>query len=146
MVHISEISWRRLSHPSDVVTLGDQVEVQVLTIDKAEGKLSLGMKQLIPDPWLNVEDTYEYGQVVDGKVIRVTSFGAFVLINNSLEGLVHISEIAAKRIQRLEEVLFVGDLVKAKILKISKGEQKIGLSLKDVEQDNQELVQRIEAL
>ena len=146
LVHISEISWRRLSHPSDVVTLGDQVEVQVLTIDKAEGKLSLGMKQLIPDPWLNVEDTYEYGQVVDGKVIRVTSFGAFVLINNSLEGLVHISEIAAKRIQRLEEVLFVGDLVKAKILKISKGEQKIGLSLKEVEQDNQELVQRIEAL
>ena len=83
---------------------------------------------------------------MDGKVIRVTSFGAFVLINNSLEGLVHISEIAAKRIQRLEEVLFVGDLVKAKILKISKGEQKIGLSLKEVDQDNQELVQRIEAL
>ena len=145
LVHISEISWRRISHPSDVVEIG-QVDVKVLSFDKEQGKLSLGMKQLMPDPWETIDVNYEIGQVVTGKVVRIIDFGAFILIDKDLEGLVHISEISVKRIKSLDDVLSVGDNVNVKIIKLTKHDQKIGLSLKNVPQDNQELVQRIESI
>ena len=146
LVHISEISWRRISHPSDVVELGQEVDVEILSLDKEQGKLSLGMKQLSQDPWETIESNYEVGQVVSGKVVRIIDFGAFILIDNELEGLVHISEVSVKRINSLEDVLTVGDQVNVKIIKLTKHDQKIGLSIKNVPQDNAELAQRIEAI
>jgi ribosomal protein S1 len=146
LVHISEISWRRISHPSDVVSLDQEVTVEVLAVDKDQGKLSLGMKQLTPDPWATIDSDYEIGQEVEGTVVRIIDFGAFVLIGDDLEGLVHISEVATKRIKDLSEVLVVGDKVNVKIIKITKHDQKIGLSLKHVEQQNTELIARIDAI
>ena len=146
LIHISELTWRRISHPSDVVELGDEVDVAVLAMDRETCKLSLGMKQLTEDPWKAIDENYEIGQVVDGKVVRITDFGAFILITNDLEGLVHISEISVKRINDLSSVLAVGDQVKAKIIKLTKHDQKIGLSLKHVDQDNQTLIDRLEAI
>lgn len=146
LVHISEISWRRISHPSDVVQMGDEVEVEVLAIDEEKGKLSLGMKQLSQDPWTTIDANYKVGQVVAGKVVRIIDFGAFVLIDNDLEGLVHISEIATKRINALSDVLSIGDQVNVKIIKLTKHDQKIGLSLKNVPQDNEDLQQKIDAI
>ncbi len=146
LIHISELTWRRISHPSDVVELGDEVTVSVLDIDREACKLSLGMKQLTQDPWHTIDDHYEVGQVIDGTVIRLTDFGAFILISNDLEGLAHISEISFKRIRQLSDVLAVGDSVKAKIIKLTKHDQKIGLSLKHVDQENQVLIDRLEAI
>jgi small subunit ribosomal protein S1 len=146
LVHISEISWRRISHPSDVVELGQEVDVEILSLDKEQGKLSLGMKQLSPDPWETIDANYEVGQVVSGKVVRIIDFGAFVLIDKDLEGLVHISEVSSKRINSLEDVLSVGDTVNVKIIKLTKHDQKIGLSIKNVAQDNPEIDQRIDAV
>lgn len=146
LVHISEISWRRISHPSDVVELGQEVDVEILSLDKEQGKLSLGMKQLSPDPWETIDANYEVGQIVTGKVVRIIDFGAFILIDKDLEGLVHISEVSVKRINSLEDVLSVGDTVNVKIIKLTKHDQKIGLSIKNVQQDNSELAQRIDAL
>ena len=143
LVHISEIAWWRIFHPSDLVTVGDEVNVQVLAIDLEQNKLSLGMKQLKDNPWLTIEEDYAVAQDVLGKVIRLTTFGAFVLIDEKIEGLLHISEISGKRIRSIEEILTVGDTVNAKILKISKDEQKIGLTIKDIAQENQELAERI---
>ena len=146
LIHISELTWRRISHPSDVVQLGDEVTVSVLAIDNENSKLSLGMKQLSEDPWKTIDEHYEIGQIIDGKVVRLTDFGAFILINKDLEGLVHISEISVKRINNLADVLAVGDSVKAKIIKLTKHDQKIGLSLKYVDQDNQTLIDRLEII
>ena len=126
--------------------IGQEVDVKVLSFDKEQGKLSLGMKQLMPDPWETIDVNYEIGQVVTGKVVRIIDFGAFILIDKDLEGLVHISEISVKRIKSLDDVLSVGDNVNVKIIKLTKHDQKIGLSLKNVPQDNQELVQRIESI
>ena len=146
LVHISEISWRRISHPSDVLEVGQTVDVEVLSLDKDQGKLSLSMKQLSEDPWKTIDDHYEVGQVVPGQVVRLIDFGAFVLIGNELEGLVHISEISTKRITELKDVLSIGDSVNVKIIKLTKHDQKIGLSLKYVPQENQDLIQRIESI
>ena len=146
LVHISEISWRRISHPSDVLAIGDEVQVKVLAIDHDEARLSLGMKQLKQDPWETIDVDYEIGSVVNGKVIRVIDFGAFILLENDVEGLIHISEVSTKRIKTLDDVLSVGDSVKVKIIKITKHDQKIGLSMKHVEQDNQEINDRIDAI
>ena len=104
------------------------------------------MKQLSPDPWETIDANYEVGQIVTGKVVRIIDFGAFILIDKDLEGLVHISEVSVKRINSLEDVLSVGDNVNVKIIKLTKHDQKIGLSIKNVQQDNSELAQRIEAL
>ncbi|MEK9727707.1 MAG: S1 RNA-binding domain-containing protein, partial [Candidatus Margulisiibacteriota bacterium] len=146
LVHISEISWRRISHPSDVLNVGDEVKVKVLAIDKEESKLSLGIKQLSTDPWETIDVDLEIGSIVNGKVIRVIDFGAFILLENDVEGLIHISEISSKRIKVLSDVLEVNDQVKVKVIKISKHDQKIGLSMKYVDQDNQAVIDRIEAV
>ena len=146
LVHISEISWRRISHPSDVLQVGDDVKVKVLAIDKEELKLSLGIKQLIADPWDTIDVDLEIGTIVKGKVIRVIDFGAFILLDNDVEGLIHISEVSIKRIKVLADVLQVGDQVNIKIIKVSKHDQKIGLSMKNVDQDNEDVINRIEAV
>lgn len=130
LVHISEMSWVRIKHPSEIVTTGDTVDVFVLGVDKETQRISLGMKQLAPDPWVKLTEKFKVGEVVNGTVSRIVTFGAFIKIDENLEGLVHISEVSNKRIQKVEEVLEVGQEIQAKIIKLSPQEQRIGLSLK----------------
>ena len=141
LVHISELSWSRVNHPSEFVNVGDSVNVFILGVDKENRKISLGMKQLQPDPWVEISSKYNVGTVVNGEVTRVTTFGAFIRFEGELEGLIHISELSNDHIEKVEDVVKVGQKVKAKIIKLITEEQKIGLTLKNVEDESQETEQ-----
>lgn len=132
LLHVSEISWGRVNKPSDVLKVGDKINVYVLSIDKDKKKLSLSMKKLIEDPWNNVDEKYPVGNVVLGKVVRFASFGAFVELEPGVDALVHISQISHKRINKPGDALQIGEQVKAKILDVNKEDKKIGLSIKEV--------------
>ncbi len=130
LIHISDISWtKRVRHPSEAFQKGQTVEAVVLTIDSVNRRISLGVKQLERDPWVKVEEKYPVGEYVEGDVIRVTSYGAIVKLEDDIEGLLHISEIAGRRINRVEDVLDPGDRIKIKIINISSRERRINLSL-----------------
>lgn len=129
LVHISELSWARVNHPSDVVTMGEDIKVFVLGVDKENNRVSLGIKQLHTDPWVNIEERFKLGQLIPGEVSRIMNFGAFVKISDDLEGLIHISEIANRHIEKVEDVLSVGQQLEVRIIKLRPDEQKIGLSL-----------------
>jgi len=131
LVHLSELSWKRVRHPSEVLRVGQETEVFVLGVDKINQKVSLGLKELQPDPWAEATDHFKPGQIIKVKVLRFATFGAFVELDHGLEGLVHISEISRAPIQKPEDVLKIGDIVEAKILRILPEEQRIGLSIKD---------------
>ncbi|RAP33215.1 hypothetical protein DID75_02795 [Candidatus Marinamargulisbacteria bacterium SCGC AG-410-N11] len=130
LVHISELSWSRVRHPSDIVSVGDSVQVFILGVDKDSRKVSLGMKQLLEDPWVTVGEKYKLGQVIEGEITRIVPFGAFMHIDNGLEGLIHISELTLNHVTKVEDVVNVGDKVEVKIIKLQPEEQKIGLSLR----------------
>lgn len=134
LLHVSEMSWGRVAKPSDLLKVGDKIEVYVLEADKENKKLSLSIKKLNEDPWTNVEEKYPVGNIVLGKVVRFAAFGAFVELEPGVDGLVHISQISHKRIANPGEVLKVGELVKAKIVEVNKEAKKIGLSIKEVEE------------
>ena len=129
-LHIGEISWSRIRHPSDAVSEGQQVDVQILKLDPEAKKISLGMKQLIADPWLAATSNYPAETTVTGKVTRVADFGAFVLLEPGIEGLVHISELDHKRVGRVADVLRDGQEVTAKVLEVDPDRKRISLSLK----------------
>ena len=112
LLHISELSWGRVKHPSEIVSEGEKIEVKVLRVDKEKGKISLGRKQVLPDPWAQAEEKYIAESVVEGVVTRLAPFGAFVELEPGIEGLVHISEISTEHISRPEEVLSPGDKVR----------------------------------
>lgn len=135
LLHVSEISWGRINKASDVLKVGDKVKVYILDIDKENKKLSLSIKKLIDDPWSNVEEKYPVGSVVLGKVVRFANFGAFIELEPGVDALVHISEISHKRIAKPSDVLAIGGEVKAKILDVKKEDKKIGLSIKEVEEE-----------
>src|SRR5436190_18589936 len=129
LIHVSELSWtKRVKHPSEVLKKGDTVEAVVLNIDADNQRLSLGLKQLATDMWDEFFSHHKVGDIVQGKVARVTNFGAFVELHEGIEGLVHVSELDEKRIEKPEEAVKVGDLYAMKIIKINEGEKKIGLS------------------
>lgn len=130
LVHISELSWSRVSHPSEILSVGDSVKVFILGVDKENYRVSLGMKQLEADPWVEVSKKYSVGDVVSGTVTRTVTFGAFVKIDSSLEGLIHISELSDRHVEKVGDVLKPGQQIEAKIIKLLPDEQKIGLSLK----------------
>jgi small subunit ribosomal protein S1 len=130
LIHISDISWRkRVRHPSEVFQRGQEVEAVVLTIDSVNRRISLGVKQLERDPWTEVENKYPIGEYVQGDVIRVTPYGAIVKLEDDIEGLLHISEIAGRRINRVEDVLDLGDRIMVKVINVSPKERRINLSL-----------------
>lgn len=134
LLHVSEISWGRINKPSDCLKVGDKIKVYILDIDKENRKLSLSIKKLIEDPWNNVEEKYPVGNIVLGKVVRFASFGAFVEIEPGVDGLVHISQISHKRVEKVENALEIGQSVKAKILDVNKEDKKIGLSIKEADE------------
>jgi small subunit ribosomal protein S1 len=136
LIHISDLSWtKRVKHPSEVLKKGDVVEAVVLNIDAENQRLSLGLKQLATDMWDEFFAHHKVGDVVEGKIVRLTNFGAFVELHEGIEGLVHVSELDEKRIEKPEEQFKAGDVYAMKILKINEAEKKIGLSIKAVKQD-----------
>ena len=133
LIHISELSWGHVNHPSEVLNIGETVKVKVLDIDRDRQRISLGLKQTQEDPWERVVRTYNVGDVLEGKVTKVVSFGAFVEIMEGVEGLVHISELAQHHVENPREVVEPGDEVKVKILEIDEERRRLSLSLKRVE-------------
>lgn len=131
LLHISEISWGKLKHPSEVLEIGQTVNVRILSMNKEKGKISLGLKQTTPEPWSVIDDNYSVGQIVAGKVVQLKEYGAFVELEPGLDGLVHISEVANKRVANINEELTIGQEVKAKILDIDTERKRISLSIKD---------------
>jgi small subunit ribosomal protein S1 len=136
LIHISDLSWtKRVKHPSEILKKGDVVDAVVLNIDAENQRLSLGLKQLATDVWDEFFAHHKVGDIVEGKIVRLTNFGAFVEIHEGIEGLVHISELDEKRVDKLEEQFKPGDVFAMKIIKMQEGERKIGLSIKAVKQD-----------
>jgi len=130
LLHISDLAWNRVKHPSDVVSEGQELELVVLNVDPAKKKIALGYKQLQPKPWDLVPEKYHVGDVVTGKVVRIVPFGAFVQLEPSIDGLIHISQISAHRLEKVEDELRVGDEVEVKILEVNADKRKISLSKK----------------
>jgi small subunit ribosomal protein S1 len=133
LIHISELSWSHVNHPSEVVSIGDTVRVKVLDIDRERQRISLGLKQTQEDPWQRVLNEYKEGDVVDGKVTKIVAFGAFVQILPGVEGLVHISELAQHHVESPAEVVRPGDELKVKILEVDETRRRLSLSVKRVE-------------
>jgi ribosomal protein S1/(E)-4-hydroxy-3-methyl-but-2-enyl pyrophosphate reductase len=138
LLHISELSWGRVKHPSDVVQEGDEIEVYVLSVDKENKRISLSLKQVQGNPWDKVDENYNVGEIVTGKVMRTVSFGAFVQLEPGVEGLVHISRMADYHVVKPEDVVNAGDEIKVKILDINKQDQRISLSIKDAQENKTE--------
>lgn len=134
LIHISELSYSRIDHPSEVVKPGDKVEAVILALDKDKNKISLGLKQTMPEPWSTIEDKYNVGDIIDVKVLRFAPFGAFVEVEPGVDGLIHISQISDERIAKPSDVLTINQIVKAKIIDINISEKKLSLSMKEVEQ------------
>jgi small subunit ribosomal protein S1 len=140
MIHVSDMSWtRKINHPSEVMKKGDVVEATVLEVDRPNQRIALGMKQLGEDPWANIEKLYKVGDLVTGKVTKLASFGAFVGLQHEIDGLVHISQIAEEHVDKIKNVLKVGQDVNARVVKIDKGERRIGLSIKAASYTDEQL-------
>ena len=131
MIHVSDMSWtKKINHPSEMIKKGDEVEAVVIDIDKQNQRISLGIKQLEGDPWKEIEGKYKIGDLIKGKVSKITTFGAFVSLEGDIDGLVHISQISEDRVDKIKDVLKVGQEIEARVIKVDKAERRIGLSLK----------------
>ena len=135
LVHNNDLSWVRIKHPSDVVKEGDKVDVVILSVDKETGKIALSLKDMTTDPWLVDAASLEVGQIVTAEVTRFAGFGAFAKVTENVEGLIHISQISEKRIHKVEEALEIGQKVQVKIIALDKETKKVGLSIKQVEEE-----------
>jgi len=136
LLHITDLSWGRVSHPSELVALGDKINVKILDYDKSTGRISLGFKQLTPYPWDNIEERYPVGRRVKGRVVSITDYGAFVELEKGIEGLIHISEMSwTKHIKHPSKLLAVGDIVNTVVLSVDKENERISLGIKQMEPD-----------
>jgi small subunit ribosomal protein S1 len=133
LVHLSEISWDRIQHPSEVLKVGQEIKVKVISIDRDKKRIGLSIRQLQDDPWSNQAATFTVGQLVQGKITRLTKFGAFAQLEGDIEGLIHISELSEKRIEHPKEVLKEGETVTLRVIKIDPANHRIGLSLRRVD-------------
>jgi len=132
LLHISEMSWSRVRHPSEVLKEGETVEVAVLRLDREKGRVSLGLKQVQANPWQDIDRRFPEGSIVKGEVARLTPFGAFISLEPGVDGLVHISHLSDERIERPDEVVKIGDQIRVKVLRVDPDLQRISLSLKEV--------------
>ena len=140
MIHVSDMSWtRKINHPSEVLKKADEVEAVVLEVDRPNQRIALGMKQLAQDPWAGIDQLYKVGDVVTGKVTKLASFGAFIGLQHDIDGLVHISQISEERVEKIKNVLKAGQDVTARVIKIDKGERRIGLSIKAASYSDEQL-------
>jgi len=133
LVHLSEISWERIQHPSEVLKVGEEVQVKVISMDRERKRIGLSIRQLQPDPWLKKIEGFKEGQLVEGKITHLTKFGAFARLGEDLEGLIHVSELSEQRIGHPKEVINEGDVVTLRIIKIDPERRRIGLSLRKVD-------------
>ena len=134
LLHITDMSWSKISHPSEIVALGDRIEVTILNLDKESGKISLGLKQRQPDPWQNIGEKFSPGSKVKGKIVNILPYGVFVELEKGIEGLIHISEISwTKRVNNPMEMFAIGDMVETQVLSVDKESRRISLSLKQLE-------------
>jgi small subunit ribosomal protein S1 len=141
LLHITDMSWGRVSHPSDILTVGDKIKVKVLKYDREKERVSLGLKQIAPDPWLDVEAKYPVGLRVKGKVVSLTDYGAFVELEEGVEGLIHVSEMSwTKRIKHPNKVLTIGDEVESVVLALDTPNRRISLGLKQAEANPWEVI------
>ena len=140
MIHVSDMSWtRKINHPSEVLKKGDVVEARVLSIDKENQRVSLGIKQLGDDPWETIDNRFKVGDLVSGQVAKIASFGAFVNLDGDIDGLIHISQLSEEHVERVKDVIKVGDEIQARVIKVDKVERRIGLSVKAVNYDAEQL-------
>lgn len=140
MIHVSDMSWtRKINHPSEVLKKGDEVEAIVLEIKKEDQRVSLGIKQLESDPWESINDRFKVGDMVTGQVAKIASFGAFVNLNGDIDGLIHISQLSEDHVERVKDVIKVGDEITARVIKVDSIERRIGLSIKAVNYDTEQL-------
>jgi small subunit ribosomal protein S1 len=136
LLHITDMSWGRVSHPSEISKIGDRVRVKVLNFDPEKERISLGLKQLEPYPWEGVEDKYKVGDRINGKVVSITDYGAFIELEKGVEGLIHVSEMSwTRHVRHPSKVVNIGDIIEAVVLKVDKANEKISLGLKQVEPD-----------
>ncbi len=136
LLHITDMSWGRLSHPSEILALGDTLKVKVIKMDKEKERVSLGLKQLTPNPWDDIEERYPIGQRVRGRVVSLTEYGAFIELEEGIEGLIHISEMSwTQHIKHPSEVMNIGDMVEAIVLEVDKSAQKVSLGLRQAAPD-----------
>jgi ribosomal protein S1 len=135
LLHVSEMAWGRVAHPSDVLQVGDEIDVMILRLDPTREKISLGLKQVLPDPWETVEERYPIGSIHEGKVMRLAAFGAFIQLEPGVEGLVHISQMADYHVHEPGEVVTEGQTVRVKVLRVSPAERRISLSIRDAEHE-----------
>ena len=135
LIHISDLSWKKIKHPSEVLKKKDKISSAVLSIDKENCRISLGIKQLLTDPWEEIAGNYPIGTEVSGKIIKVTGFGAFAEFGDGLEGLIHVSQLSSKNITTPEEAVKVDDDIKAKVIKVDTNDKKIALSIKAYEEN-----------
>jgi 4-hydroxy-3-methylbut-2-enyl diphosphate reductase len=140
LLHVTEMSWSRINHPSDIVKPGQKIDVMVLKYDPEQEKISLGLKQILPDPWQHVDEFYNVGDTVVGTVTRLVPFGAFVALDHGIEGIIPIAELADQRIRKPDEVVAVGQQVKTKIVNIRPTERRMTLSLRQVAPERDEEV------
>ncbi len=140
MIHVSDMSWtRKINHPSEVLKKGDEVEAIVLEIKKEDQRVSLGIKQLESDPWESINDRFKVGDMVSGQVAKIASFGAFVNLDGDIDGLIHISQLSEEHVERVKDVIKVGDEITARVIKVDSIERRIGLSIKAVNYDSEQL-------
>ena len=134
LIHVSELSWGRVEHPKDVLEVGQPVEVYVINVDRSRGRVGLSLKRLQPDPWLFVEERYQVGQIVEGVITHVVDFGAFARVEDGLEGLIHVSELADGGLLSPRNVVNEGDTVKALIINVDSERRRMGLSLRQIDE------------
>ncbi len=140
MIHVSDVSWtRKINHPSEVLKKGEEVEAVVLEVDKPNQRIALGVKQLAIDPWEHIDTYYKVGDVVAGHVTKLASFGAFIGLQHDIDGLVHISQVSEDRVDKIKNVLKVGQEVTARVIKIDKSDRRIGLSIKAATYSDEQL-------
>ncbi len=146
MVHVSDLSWtRKINHPSEMLKKGQEVEASILEIDKTNQRISLGIKQVEDDPWSKIDERFKVGDLVKGRVAKIASFGAFVELEDDIDGLVHISQLSEDHVAKVKDVLNVGDEVEARVIKVDKVERRIGLSIKAVNYDEESLKKESQA-
>ena len=144
LLHISEISWGKLKHPREALEIGQKISVKILSMNQEKGKISLGLKQTIPEPWSVIDENYSVGEVVKGKVVQIKEYGCFVELEPGLDGLVHISEVRHRRVNNISDEVSIGEIVYTKILDIDKERRRISLSIKETLDDNDEPLNRPE--
>jgi ribosomal protein S1 len=144
LIHISDLSWNRIKHPSKIVNPGDKVKVLVLSLDKAKNRISLGLKQMVEEPWDTFKNNSEVGDVLKGKVVNLLDFGAFVRLYDGVDGLLHVSQISQEHVDKPSDVLSIDDEVTVKILDINYDDKKISLSIKEIEEEEQKEIEKVE--